>query len=241
MSLWIKTNGYDPEKLEQFYRNGMVSQQAVVAGLDTFQPIHHFYEEDYLKHIPCHHPADCNEWRSSGTPNFNHSGYVYLSKQLRRDAISLILYNPTLFAFYSAGSYSLMLWHASDSVQALFMDNMQILEKLENVYRFLYFGFLGVESKRSTQQLWWVRTIIISTIFLFFYASTLINLFRKRDSFSLTIFTVCLFCLLIHTYTLFVSSLVEFGENNRFRFPVDAAFLVLIAGNVVSWKHSIKQ
>jgi len=241
MSLWIKTNGYDPEKLEQFYRNGMVSQQAVVAGLDTFQPIHHFYEEDYLKHIPCHHPADCNEWRSSGTPNFNHSGYVYLSKQLRRDAISLILYNPTLFAFYSVGSYSLMLWHASDSVQALFMDNMQILEKLENVYRFLYFGFLGVESKRSTQQLWWVRTIIISTIFLFFYASTLINLFRKRDSFSLTIFTVCLFCLLIHTYTLFVSSLVEFGENNRFRFPVDAAFLVLIAGNVVSWKHSIKQ
>jgi hypothetical protein len=46
---------------------------------------------------------------------------------------------------------------------------------------------------------------------------------------------VCLFCSLIHTYTLAISSLIEFGENNRFRFPVDAAFLVLVLGNVKLW------
>ena len=240
MSMWIKVNGYAPEKLEQFYRSGMISQKAVRAGLKTFQPINHFFEESDLRNIPCHHPADCNEWRSSGKPNYNHSGYVYLSKQLWKDAVSLILHNPALFAFYTAGSYNLMLWHSSDSVHALFIDNMQIVERLEKLYRFLYFGFLGVESKRSTHYMWWVRTIVISAIFLFFYASTFINLFRKGNSIFLTLSTVCLFCLLIHAYSLCTSSLIEFGENNRFRFPVDAAFLVLIAGNMVSWKNSLK-
>ena len=117
---------------------------------------------------------------------------------------------------------------------------MQIVKRPERLYRFLYFGFLGVESKRSTHYMWWVRTIIISAIFLFFYASTLIYAFRKGDSMSLALSTVCLFCLLIHAYTLCTSSLIEFGENNRFRFPVDSAFLVLIAGNIVSWKNSLK-
>lgn len=240
MSLWIKANGYGPEKLEQLYHSGIISRQAVLAGLETFQSIHHFFGENNLKHIPCHHPADCNEWRSSGYPNYNHSGYVYLSKQLWKDAVSLILYNPTLFAFYTAGSYSLMLWHSSDSVHALFMNNMQIVEKIENFYRFLYFGFLGVESKQSTQSMWWMRTIVISAVFLLFYASTVINLFRNGNSTPSTLLTVCLFCFLIHTYTLCISSLIEFGENNRFRFPVDAAFLVLIAGNIISWKNYLK-
>lgn len=240
MSMWIKANGYAQEKLEQLYHRGIISRQAVRAELKTFQPIHHFFEADDLEHIPCHHPADCNEWRSSGKPNYNHSGYVYLSKQLWKDAVSLILHNPALFAFYTAGSYNLMLWHSSDSVHALFMNNMQIVKRLEKLYRSLYFGFLGVESKRSTQHMWWVRTIMISAIFLFFYASTLMYMFREGDYKSLALSTVCLFCLLIHVYTLCTSSLIEFGENNRFRFPVDSAFLILIAGNIVNWKNSLK-
>lgn len=240
MSLWIKVNGYAPEKLEQFYQNGMISRQALQAGLKTFQPIKQFFGENELKHIPCHHPADCNEWRSTGKPNYNHSGYVYLSKQLWKDAVSLILYNPILSAFYTAGSYSLMLWHSSDSVHALFMNNMQVVERVEKLYRFLYFGFLGVESKRSTRSMWWMRTIVISAVFLLFYASTVLNLFRNRNSIPPALTTVCLFCLLIHTYTLGVSSLIEFGENNRFRFPVDAVFLVLIAGNIIIWGKYLK-
>jgi hypothetical protein len=50
---------------------------------------------------------------------------------------------------------------------------------------------------------------------------------------------VCLFCLIIHAYMLLVSSIIEFGENNRFRFPVDSAFLVLTAGNIILWKMLI--
>jgi hypothetical protein len=49
--------------------------------------------------------------------------------------------------------------------------------------------------------------------------------------------TLCLFCLIIHAYTIVVSSIIEFGENNRFRFPVDAAFLVMAAGNIVIWNR----
>jgi len=241
MSLWIKANGYAPETLEEFYKNGIISQKAIRADLETFKPISHYFGDDELKDIPCHHAADCNEWKSSGKPNYNHSGYVSLSKALWKDALSLIAYNPKLFAYYTFVSYSLMLWHASDSVTALFMKNMQILERLEDVYRFLYGGFLGVESKRSTHYLWWVRTFMISALFLFFYGSTLYTAVRKGNSTSYPIVTVCLFCCLIHTYTLFISSFIEFGENNRFRFPVDPPFLVLMAGNIVIWKNSLKR
>jgi hypothetical protein len=178
-------------------------------------------------------------WKSTGKPNYNHAGYVYLSKQLWRDAVSLVSCNPALFSFYTSISYGLMLWHSSDSVHALFMHNMQIVEPLENLYRFLFFGFLGVESKHSSHPMWWTRVILISALFLFFYGTTLIAVFRHDDSRSLPIITVCLFALLIHAYTLSVSSLIEFGENNRFRFPVDAAFLVLIAGNIVIWGKSL--
>ena len=49
--------------------------------------------------------------------------------------------------------------------------------------------------------------------------------------------TLCLFCLIIHAYTITVSSIIEFGENNRFRFPVDLAFLMMTVGNVVMWNN----
>jgi len=40
----------------------------------------------------------------------------------------------------------------------------------------------------------------------------------------------------IHLFAIAVSSIIEFGENNRFRFPVDGAFLVLMAGNIMAFQ-----
>ncbi len=238
MSLWIKANGYAPEQLEQLQQQGIISDSAIKAGYDPFQPLDHFFNDRDLKTIPCHHPADCSTVRSTGKPNFNHIGYVHLSQQLRRDAIALIVNDPGLFAYYTAGSYCLMLWHASDSVNALFYTNATVLDRLEGVYRFLYFGFFGIESKQASHYLWWVRTACISLVFLFFYINTLIALFRKADAALLPLLVVSLFCLLIHAYTLCISSLIEFGENNRFRYPVDAAFIVLIAATVARSRYA---
>jgi hypothetical protein len=238
MSLWIKANGYAPEQLEQFYRQGIISGRALQAGYDPFQPVDQFFNERELTQISCHHPADCSILRSTGKPNFNHSGYVPLSKQLWRDAVALMMKDPVLFAYYTAGSYCLMLWHASDSVNALFYGNETVLERLEGVYRFLYFGFFGIESKQASHYMWWVRTGCISLLFLIVYISALAGLFRKTDASLLPVSILSLFCVLIHAYTLCVSSLIEFGENNRFRYPIDAAFLVLMAATIARTKRS---
>ena len=237
MSLWIKVNGYAPEQLEQFHRDGIISGIALKAAHEPFQPLDHYFNEHELQQIPCHHPADCNVWRSSGKPNFNHSGYVYVSQQLWRDAQALMLNDPGLFAFYPAGSYCLMLWHASDSVHALFYNNAQVLEGIETVYRFFYFGFLGIENKQASHYMWWVRSLCITVLFLFFYLSTLVGAFRKADASSFPVVILSIFCVLIHAYTLCVSSFIEFGENNRFRYPIDAVFLVLVAATIVGWKY----
>jgi hypothetical protein len=239
MSLWIKANGYAPEQLDHFRQQGIISDMGVKAAYDPFQPLDNFFNDADLKQIPCHHPADCRILRSSGYPNFNHSGYVSLSKQLWKDAVALILHDPGLFAHYTAGSYCLMLWHASDSVNALFYNNATILDRIENAYRFLHFGFFGIESKQASHYLWWVRTVCISLLFLFFYISTLVAAFRKAERSQLPLLLLSLFCVLIHAYTLCVSSLIEFGENNRFRYPIDAALLVLIAATIVRSKRSL--
>jgi hypothetical protein len=240
MSLWTKVNGFAPEQLEEFRDRGIISPLAVKAELRAFQqPIGNYFTESELKNIPCHHPADCNQFKSTGYPNFNHSGYVYLSKQLFMDSLALIAYAPSQFAFYTLGSYSLTLWHSSDSVHALFEKNMEVVKKLEKIYRFLYFGFLGVESKLDERM--WGRTIIITILFMIIYISTLINAFKKDDRELTGIKLFCLFCLIIHAYTLTVSSVIEFGENNRFRFPVDMAFLAMTAGNIAIWKEQFNK
>jgi hypothetical protein len=240
MSLWIKTNGCPPEQLASLNAQGTISSTALQAGLDPFQPISQLLSAEVLAAIPCHHPADCREWRSTGKPNFNHSGYVALSRQLKKDALALIGHDPGLFAFYTLGSYSLTLWHSSDSVHGLFQNNMEILHGLETVYRFLHGGFLGAASKQSTPGIW-IRTAALSMLFLLFYGSTLVHLRRLGSGSRPEILLVCLFCLLLHGFTLAVSCLIEFGENNRFRSPVDAAFVALMAGNVTLWMERRQQ
>ncbi len=229
--MWIKTNIYLPEQLEEFEKDGLISPLAVKAELATFKPITNYFDDEELEKLDCNHPADCEILKSSDKPNYNHKGFVTLSKQLLKDSFSLIRQNPKSFGFYTFVSYSLTLWHSSDSVHALFEENMKILYPLERFYTFLNFGFLGVKSRHSDPRLW-IRTAVVSVFILFFYASTIINLLKKEGPMPLAVKIACLFCLVIHVYTIAVSSFIEFGENNRFRFPVDSAFLVLMAGNI---------
>ena len=90
----------------------------------------------------------------------------------------MIALDPSQFGFYTLGSYSLTLWHSSDSVHALFENNMEVVKKLENIYRSLYFGFLGVESKLDARMRG--RTIVITILFMIVYISTPYQCLQKR-------------------------------------------------------------
>ncbi len=229
MSLWTKTNGYAPDQLGEFHSRGLISATALRAELLPFQPIENFTRDGLLAIDDCHHPADCRELRPGGYPNFNHIGYVALSRQLGRDALQLILHDPAAFCFNTAGAFSLTLWYASDSVQALFADNMAVLAPLERLYRYVFFGFLGVKSRHSDPRLW-VRTVCVSLLFALAYGSAIVQALRRQNTperFAAVL--VCLFCMLAHAFVLATSSIIEFGENPRFRFPVDGAFCMIAA------------
>ncbi len=233
MSLWIKTNGYAPEQLEEFLDRGVISRVAVRADQLPFRPIGDFTHDGLLKIDDCHHPADCREMRPKDWPNYNHIGYVALSRQLGRDALQLIRHDPAMFWRSTVSAFSLSLWYASDSAQALFQQNMAVLEPLEELYRYAFFGFLDVKSRHSDPRLW-VRAGCVAALFAVFYALTIMQALRRqksRERFALVL--VCLFCMLTHAFVLLISSGVEFGENPRFRFPVDGAFLILVAGNLL--------
>ena len=233
MSLWVKTNGYAPEHLEQFHALGLISQVAVRADQLPFREIGDFTHDGLLQVDACHHPADCCELRPKAWPNYNHIGYVALSRQLGRDALQLIRHDPETFLFSTLSAFSLSLWYASDSAQSLFQKNMAVLEPLEDFYRYAFFGFLDVKSRHSDPRLW-VRAGCIGLLFAVFYGLTIFQAVRRqknRERFALVL--VCLFCMLTHVFVLLISSGVEFGENPRFRFPVDGAFVILVAGNLL--------
>jgi hypothetical protein len=111
---------------------------------------------------------------------------------------------------------------------------MEILANPEKMYRYACLGFLGVQNRHSDSRQW-VRTAYISILLLLFYAGTAVLVVRAREDREIAVAAVCFFCMLIHAYTIAVSSIIEFGENNRFRFPVDGAFLVLMAGNMAAF------
>ena len=233
MSLWTKTNGYAPEQLEDFYARGLISAAAVRADQLPFRSIADFTHDGLLKIDACHHPADCRELRPDDYPNFNHIGYVALSRQLGRDALQLIRHDPPAFWQSTLSAFSLSLWYASDSAQALFQNNMAVLEPLEELYRYVFFGFLDVKSRHSDPRLW-VRTWCVAVLFAGLYALTVFQALRRqgsRERFAIVL--VCLFCMLTHAFVLLVSSGIEFGENPRFRFPVDGAFFILAALNLL--------
>ena len=237
ISLWTKACGYGPDELEQLHRRGVISTLALDAGLDPFRGLDEYANGEKFMGISCHHPADCAAFKSSGKPNYNHIGYFEISRQLWKDAVAVIRDDPARFAFQTLGSYSLTLWYASDSVHALFKNNMEILEPLESAYRYLYFGFLGVQNRHSDARVW-LRAASISLLFLVFYAAALARVFRDRDAALAVVF---LFCIFMHAYTIAVSSIMEFGENNRFRYPVDGIFLVLMAGNIRAFLGHLKR
>lgn len=239
MHLWVKANTYSSEQLEEFEKDGLVSPLGVKAELDVFKSIDNYFNDKELRDLACTHPADCNILRSSGKPNCNHKGFVTLSKQLAEDAFSLVRMDPKAFAFYTLGSYSLTLWHSSDSVHALFEDNMQILNRLEGFYRYLHFGFLGVKNRHSDPRIW-IRTIVVSLFLMFFYVLTIFHLYKREGPMPFATKAACFFCLMIHVYAIAVSSFIEFGENNRYRFPVDAAFLILMAGNITCFFENFR-
>jgi len=233
MSLWIKTNGYAPEQLEEFHARGVISTVSVRADQLPFRPIADFTDDGLLKIDECHHPADCREMRPKDWPNYNHIGYVALSRQLGRDALQLIRHDPAMFWRSTAAAFSLSLWYASDSAQSLFQKNMAVLEPLEELYRYAFFGFMDVKSRHSDPRLW-VRTGCIALLFAAFYAMTIFQALRRqksRERFAIVL--VCLFCMVTHAFVLLISSGIEFGENPRFRFPVDGAFVVLVVGNLL--------
>jgi len=172
MSLWIKANGYAPEQIDHFRQQGIISDMGVKAAYDPFQPLDNFFNDADLKQIPAT-TRPIAGFRAAPATRISTTADMSLcqnsSGRMRSRSFCM---TPDYFAYYTAGSYCLMLWHASDSVNALFYNNVTILDRIENAYRFMHFGFFGIESKQASHYLWWVRTVCISLLFLFFYICT---------------------------------------------------------------------
>ena len=165
MSLWTKTNGYAPEQLAEFHARGLISAVAVRADQQPFQADRQFHARRAV--------ADCCVSSPGRLPR---TAPGRLSQfQPHRLCRTVPSAWPRCAEPYSPRSVKTF-WHRLPSgrsvspcgthrtVQALFQDNMALLEPLERFYRSAFFGFLDVKSRHSDPRVW-LRTSVRGLLF----------------------------------------------------------------------------
>jgi hypothetical protein len=223
MSLARATTGrLAPPEREAMVRQGRLSKVALVP---PFSPVES-YESVGVEVTDCGIPALGWRLRSTGAPNFNHLAFVDVSSSYLTDALTVMSDRPGLYLDSVAGAAGRFFW--SPVNYPPFRDNLvatastyRLFESTVNLppvafmLGLLAFSYGGLRA--------WRRV-------------------RGRGS-PMDLFFVWSVCTI--SWVFVVSSLLEYGENFRFRFAVEPlAFLILSAiladllrGNLFNVQH----
>ncbi len=183
--------------------------------------------------------------KSTGRVNFHHRVYVEASKYYMQDALRVIRASPTLYMNSITQSLYIFFHSASDYD---FLDhNRQRIPAFESGWNRLFFGQWEMNEtleertgNRSLRHTGW----LILLAFLAALFGNLRHLWRQRKILDDPKNMLILFMGFNLLYVTFAGNLFDLGENNRFRFVVDAFILLLSLFVVVNalgknaWRHS---
>jgi len=190
-------------KLEPVDREAMVAKGEIssFALVTPFSPLERYESAAGVHFQDSGVAALSRRFKSSGAPNFNHRGFVDVSDRCRKDALRVIRVRP---AIYGKSVFTALRRFFSSSVAfPPFLENLVVMAPI------YYFG-----------EMTWDRPVVVGAVFLgvllFSFFGTLSALRQDRRSQGV----VRLWVLWTLLWVLVVGSLVEIGENHRFRFMV---------------------
>jgi len=214
----MTTAEMDPVEREEWVREGRLSAVALVP---PFSPVE-TYESGGVPITDCGIPALGWRLRSTGAPNFNHLAYLEVSRTSLSDALTVIRLHPGLYLRSVVRSVARFFW--SPVNYPPFRDN---LVAITSTYRLF----------ESTVNLPPVAAML--GLLTFAYGGVRVWRWLRGSGsggdvfFAFAVFTIgWVFC---------VSSLLEFGENFRFRFAVEPLVFVMLGAmlaHVVRGKKS---
>jgi hypothetical protein len=178
-------------------------------------------------------------FKSTKSPNFNHTFYIQLSNRMFQDALHFIRIRPDLY-FASVRQGFEIFFHSSSDYLLL---KDKPTPKLEAFWDRLFYGqFSDYQGKLDNRWIsdwryiaWWL--VIAYVVSMVYGMKTVLN--RNQTDRSQT--AVIAFITFTILYFSVLANFFDLGENNRFRFTLDPIVFLLFGKLfqefVVRWKR----
>lgn len=210
---------YGEEKMA-LYRRGLIAKTSL------YPPFHalSFYPSEARTGAPTGIPALDAEWKPGGFVNYNHHSYLAMGKQYQHDGLAALKAYPKRYLVNVAKSTLIYLRPATDN-EFLIPNKDRIAPYVKAVEALQ--GTLPAASRVPAR----LVGVAVGQM-LVFPLVVLWGLYRgvralgegpERRAFAVTV----LFLALNIVFVTVVGNLVETGENNRFRFDIDMAYMTL--------------
>jgi hypothetical protein len=220
---------------------------------EPYQPLSAYPESFSTEHVPSI-PVLERRLKAAGDPNLNHFAYVEISTQFRRDAGALLVERPEIYLESVRRAFAIYAQPASHS--HLLRGNRAQLAPYDDGFNRWALGALRAppasapcadieddDCLRRGAVYVWMAIALVGTLGGLGYG--LSGLCRSRRSGRVAggngshaaAAATLLFLSINVAYVSVIGNLVELGENNRFRFEIDALILVLAAALVAAWRR----
>lgn len=184
-------------------------------------------------------PVLRRERKLNGGPNFNHEGYIPLSRDFARASFALVRARPGLYLHHVGRAFRLFFAPASD--YPFLASNREQVPGLSEFFNVSLLGMYGAsapelrgqwisEEEISERTLWnWVGVFVFGLV-----AVGGLTWRERRSTGGLSPESATrLFLAGNILYVTLLSNLIEYLENNRMRYPIDPLVLALGATAVV--------
>lgn len=222
----------------QLIANGTLTQVAVIPPFTPLadypdevksplrEEIEKFPEADILRH----------ELKSDRSPNFHYAGYIALSQMYKENAFRLIKQKPVFYIKQILNSSGI--FFLSSANYFVFEKNRNTIKNYNNYFTLVLLGGLpdewvaGLPAEKQLRICWWY---VISLMCVCVWWA--VQLFRRKlvvRSWSSERGVIMLFATFTIGYVFITSSLLEYGENNRFSYMIAPLVLIVVCQTIVS-------
>jgi len=205
-----------------------VSMVDPYSALSAYHP--RFYELTDFAHIP----AVSQPSKTGGHPNFNHLGYLEISRVYRSDAVTLAQKSPSSLISGTFEGWT-HYFRPTSSFKA-FKTIRPLIATAADFYDSFFLQVFSVKTETGTVKISLILLLLFPCVLLFtgilMTRSGAIALHVSREQRALAAF-----CAFNIAWIAFVGNTLEVGENHRFRFLSDPLTLVLTAMMMATvWK-----
>lgn len=212
-----------------------------IAAVQSFSPLSRYQQFDpppdalERERRFAHVPALAQHEKSTGTPNFHHVRYVWLSSQSFRDALTVIRRRPAVY-FEAVKQASALYFEPVERWLFAANHNNRHIARYSRAYDALVLGQLTTSGDTRVPvvgRVWpiaWFELVATAAALAYATVAALQKMKRRGASPDWPArLVVLLYCAGTYVYYSIASNLVELGENNRMRYGIQPAMIVMLA------------